>query len=155
MYIRQPVIVSYLTLDDMQWPGIPGRGEYIRLAFEHSGVPYTEDSDPSKLLSTITDPKNCGHPSHFAPPALKLPGGKFISQTPNILNYIAPKVGLAGDKWAKLAEQVKNGEKVDLGSEEYEEAEVERAVVNQLVLTALDLSNEVSGSKYSHDEFSN
>ena len=154
MYIRQPVIVSYLTLDDMQWPGIPGRGEYIRLAFEHSGVPYTEDSDPSKLLSTITDPKNCGHPSHFAPPALKLPGGKFISQTPNILNYIAPKVGLAGDKWAKLAEKVKNGEKVDLGSEEYEEAEVERAVVHQLVLTALDLSNEVSGSKYSH-EFSN
>jgi len=105
------------------WPGIPGRGEYVRLAFEYAGVPYTEKSDPSTLLPTITDPTKASHPPAFAPPALKLPSGRFLSQTPAILNHIAPKFGLAGDK-------------------EGEDAEEQRSIVNQLVLTALDLCNE-------------
>ncbi|THG94011.1 hypothetical protein EW026_g7373 [Hermanssonia centrifuga] len=111
------------------WPGTPGRGEYVRLAFEYAGVPYTEMSDPSKLLATITDPAKSGHPPHFAPPALKLPSGRFLSQTPAILNHIAPKLGLAGKK-------------------EGDEAEEERSLVNQLVLTALDLCNEVGGKTH-------
>ncbi|KAJ3556961.1 hypothetical protein NM688_g1732 [Phlebia brevispora] len=105
------------------WGGIPGRGEFVRLAFEYAGVPYTNMQDSAKLLPTITDAAKCGHPPHFAPPALKLPSGRFLSQTPAILNYLAPKLGLAGDK-------------------EGEEAELERSSINQLVLTALDLTNE-------------
>ena len=80
--------------------------------------------DPAKLLPSITDASKSGHPPSFAPPALKLPSGRLISQTPNILNYLAPKLGLAGSK-------------------EGEEGEEERASINQLVLTALDLCNEV------------
>ncbi|CAL1699192.1 unnamed protein product [Somion occarium] len=124
------------------WPGIPGRGEYVRLAFERSGTPYTEFNDGSKLLGILTNPKKVGHPTHFAPPALKLPSGRFISQTPAILNYLAPRLGLAGEKWVKISEKQKEGEKVEVGSEEYEGAEEERSTVNQLVLTALDLCNE-------------
>lgn len=105
------------------WPGIPGRGEYVRLAFEYAGVPYTEMSDPKKLLPSITDASKSGFPPHFAPPALKLPSGRFLSQTPAILNHIAPKLGLAG--------KVADGDVEEI-----------RSTVNQLVLTVLDLSNE-------------
>ncbi|TCD66915.1 hypothetical protein EIP91_000754 [Steccherinum ochraceum] len=108
------------------WPVLPGRGEYVRLAFEYAGVPYTEQNDPSSLLSTITNPAKSSHPPAFAPPALKLPSGRFISQTPAILNHIAPKFGLIG---------------VEDDADE-EEKEESRSAVNQLVLTALDLCNE-------------
>jgi len=108
------------------WPGLPGRGEYVRLAFEHAGVPYTENLNAPTLVSTLTNPGKVGHPPHFAPPALKLPSGRFISQTGAILNHIAPKFGLAGEKGSK-------------GLEGGEEGEEERSSVNQLVLTALDL----------------
>ena len=78
------------------------------------------------MLPAITDAKQSGYPPHFAPPALKLPSGRIISQTPAILNHIAPKFGLAGKKESEDEEEV-------------------RSTVNQLVLTALDLSNEVTG----------
>ncbi|KAI0338013.1 glutathione S-transferase C-terminal-like protein [Trametopsis cervina] len=105
------------------WPGVPGRGEYIRLAFEYTGTPYGEVNDPGELLSTIKDPERCGGSPHFAPPCLKLPSGTFLSQTGAILNHIAPKLGLAGKK-------------------EGEDPEELRSRVNQLVLTALDLNTE-------------
>ncbi|KAI0701060.1 glutathione S-transferase-like protein [Cytidiella melzeri] len=104
------------------WPGVPGRGEHIRLALEYAGAPYTEFNDPRKLIATIQDPTKVGGCPHFAPPCLKLPSGTILSQTPAILNHIAPKLGLAG--------------KV-----EGEDPEELRSRVNQLVLTALDLNN--------------
>ena len=76
------------------------------------------------MLPAITDPKKSGYPPHFAPPALKLPSGRILSQTSAILNYLAPKLGLAGKKEGEDEEEV-------------------RSTVNQLVLTALDLNNEV------------
>lgn len=97
----------------------------MRLAFEFAGVPYTEMNDAGKLLSTITSASKSGHPPHFAPPTLKLPSGRFLSQTAAILNHIGPKFGLAGKK-------------------EGDDPEELRSLVNQLVLTALDLSDEVS-----------
>lgn len=111
----------------MQWPGIPGRGEFIRLAFEYSGGSYTAHDNVKTLYSIIGDPDKVGGCPHFAPPALELPSGRFLSQTPAILNHIAPKLGLDGTK----------------GIEDEEEKEEVRSLVNQLVLTALDLNNEV------------
>ena len=108
----------------IQWPGIPGRGEHIRLALEYAGVSYTEMNNPEQLLPTLTDAAKIGYPPHFAPPALKLPSGHVLSQTPAILNHIAPKLGLAGEVKGLDAEET-------------------RSLVNQLVLTALDLNNEV------------
>lgn len=82
-------------------PGIPGRGEFIRLAFEEAGVAYTDHSkDPEKassLISEQTSPENVGdehNPPTFAPPSLRH-GDLLIHQTSNILLYVAPKIGLA------------------------------------------------------------
>ncbi|KAM3477020.1 hypothetical protein MY5147_002927 [Beauveria neobassiana] len=83
------------------WPGIPGRGEFVRLLFEEAGVPYkdharTPDQAVAKVLA-LTDLKNVGddsNPPILAPPALKH-GNVILSQTPNILIYLAPKLGLS------------------------------------------------------------
>ncbi|KAH9936032.1 glutathione S-transferase C-terminal-like protein [Amylocystis lapponica] len=136
------------------WPGVPGRGEYIRLAFEYAGEPYVEANDVKKLLPTLTDTAR-GHPTHFAPPALELPSGRLLSQTPAILNHLAPKFALAGEWGSKLAGPDANA----LTDEERERAEEERSIVNQLVLTALDLGSEahdvhhpIAASKYYEDQ---
>ena len=66
------------------------------------------------------------HPPHLAPPILEV-NGSFISQTSNILNYLAPILGLDGTEGLTDPEQIA----------------LRRAHVNQLVLTALDLNNQV------------
>lgn len=93
------------TADDapyelIYWPSIPGRGEQIRLAFEASGTPYTDVGNASKdgiqsVLAAI-DAKNTGddyNPPPLAPPILKH-GDLQLSQTSNILMYLAPKLAL-------------------------------------------------------------
>ena len=140
---------THLSLS--QWPGLPGRGEYIRLALEYAGVPYTEHS--TDLLARLGE----GYPSHFAPPALGLPGpgpaGRLLSQTGAILQHIAPACGLAGARGNMLAsaESVrallasggdgKDGDG-DGGETAYALAQTERSTVCQLVLTALDFQTE-------------
>ncbi|KAJ3488827.1 hypothetical protein NLI96_g2547 [Meripilus lineatus] len=134
------------------WPGLPGRGEFVRLAFEYSGVPYTENLNPATLIPTLTTPSKSSHPPHFAPPALKLPSGRFISQTGAILNHVAPKLGLAGEKGNKVGKTT---------GAEWEEAEEERSAINQLVLTCMDLTLEIHDThhpvaidKYYEDQLS-
>jgi len=63
------------------WPGIPGRGEFIRLALEDAGADYADRSPGS-------------HAGVFAPPYLKA-GRLVIAQTANILFYLGPRLGLA------------------------------------------------------------
>jgi glutathione S-transferase len=85
------------------WPGLPGRGEHIRLAFEATGTPYIDvsnstDEGVQAVLSQISD-KNVGdddNPPPLAPPILQHAGFSF-SQTPNILAYLGPKLGLVPD----------------------------------------------------------
>ncbi|KAI0763495.1 glutathione S-transferase C-terminal-like protein [Trametes elegans] len=124
------------------WPGIPGRGEYVRLALEYAGIPYTERS--TNLIAVLSAPEKIGVPPHFAPPALQLPSGRVLSQTANILNHIAPRCGLAGTLGNKLNTHSADGRETvrALDEDEIEKAEEERSVVNQLVQTALDLQNE-------------
>jgi len=112
--------------------GIPGRGEFVRLAFEAAGVSYSDpgnagDDEKKKVYEVcsedVTSDKD-GNPPAFAPPALRIQGagqnGKslLIHQTPNILLYLGPKLGLAGT------------------------ADEHVYYVNQLTLTALDINNE-------------
>jgi glutathione S-transferase len=63
------------------WPGIPGRGEFIRLALEEAGAAYVDKPPQSNYRS-------------FAPPYLKA-GRLVIGQTANILLWLAPRLGLA------------------------------------------------------------
>jgi glutathione S-transferase len=128
--------------------GIPGRGEFIRLAFESRGMPYIDAGngtpDQQKSVYAPCSPTSLGidgNPPGFSPPMLRVEGagknGKdlIISQTSNILLYIGPELDLVG------------------------EDEVDKFHVNQLTLTALDLNNEthdthhpIANMKYYEDQ---
>ncbi|KAI0370629.1 glutathione S-transferase C-terminal-like protein [Pilatotrama ljubarskyi] len=142
------------------WPEIPGRGEYVRLALEYAGIPYTERLT-NDVLETVSSTAKVGAPPHFAPPALQLPSGRVISQTANILNHIAPRCGLAGEWGNKLNTHGEDARETvrALDEDEIEKAEEERSIVNQLVMTALDWQNEthdvhhpIAGSLYYEDQ---
>jgi len=109
------------------WPGIPGRGEHIRLALEEAGAEYTDTAhgkDGIKKVMAAIDVKSTGdelNPPTCAPPILKH-GDLTINQTPNILLYLGPRLGLVPS------------------ADEDEDAIYK---INALTLTALDgLSNE-------------
>ncbi|EFX02315.1 glutathione s-transferase-like protein [Grosmannia clavigera kw1407] len=91
------------------WPGLPGRGEHIRLLLEEAGVPY---EDTAQMTATTDDelvgtaavlaqisPDNRGDAVNappLAPPVLEH-DGLVISQTANVLQYLGQRLGLAGD----------------------------------------------------------
>lgn len=126
------------TYELLYHPGIPGRGEFIRLAFEATGTAYKDIANESKEgYSTVQKicmntglESEADNPPVFSPPALRVPGGgkdgeaSIISQTPNILLYLGEKLGLVP------------------------EDEAGRMYVNQLTLTALDLNNEIHDSHH-------
>ena len=77
-------------------PSIQGRGEFIRLALEDAGADYIDVArDPNfgrpGIMKFLEDP-SLEHPP-FAPPFLKA-GKLLISQTANILQFLAPRLGL-------------------------------------------------------------
>jgi glutathione S-transferase len=102
------------------WPGIQGRGEFIRLALEDAQADYVDVARTrggmSQLMRWLGEPPT-GHAS-FAPPFLKA-GRDVIGQTANILLYLGPRLGLAP------------------------RTETGRLWVHQLQLTLADLVNEV------------
>ena len=85
------------------WPGIPGRGEYVRLAFEDAGVKYRDvarEPDGMKEMQAIM--KASGAPRPLAPPYLRV-DGLVISQTAAILHWLGPGLDLVGDSEAARA----------------------------------------------------
>jgi glutathione S-transferase len=82
------------------WPGIQGRGEFVRLALEEGDAPYR---DMARLAGAhgagvaamlrLLDEQRVAHPA-FAPPFLKA-GKLLIGQTANILCYLGGRLGLA------------------------------------------------------------
>ncbi|KAI3320575.1 hypothetical protein HD806DRAFT_524611 [Xylariaceae sp. AK1471] len=113
------------------WPSAPGRGEFIRLVLEEGGADYTDTAHIEKGMNQVLaqiDGDNVGddnNPPPLAPPILRH-GNLLISQTPNILLYLGPRLGLVPPA---------EGEDGDPDA-------VYR--INGLVLTILDgLSNEV------------
>jgi glutathione S-transferase len=84
------------------WPGIQGRGEFIRLAFEDAGVPYDDvgrrpESEGGGVAAIVRLLEEPGHwLTPFGPPALRH-GGVLVAQTAAILEYVAPLLGLVPD----------------------------------------------------------
>jgi len=78
------------------WPGLQGRGEFVRLALEEAGADYFDMARQKKgmpaLLASL-DSDEVEYPS-FAPPVLRA-GELLIGQTANILLYLGPRHGLA------------------------------------------------------------
>lgn len=82
------------------WPGIQGRGEYVRLALEESGARYID-------VALMPEDQGGGEPAilrllggegierpPFAVPCLKA-GRQLIGQTANILLFLGGRLGLA------------------------------------------------------------
>jgi glutathione S-transferase len=82
------------------WPGIQGRGEFVRLALEEAGAKYVD-------IARVPEEQGGGVPAlekflesdvverpPFAPPFLKA-GKQLIGQTPNILFFLGERLNLA------------------------------------------------------------
>jgi glutathione S-transferase len=88
------------------WPGIPGRGEFVRLALEDAGADYIEVARQPRGMAAMSrwmESPSVKRPP-FAPPYLKA-GSLVIAQTANVLFYLGPRLGLApkqddGRLWA-------------------------------------------------------
>lgn len=107
------------------WPGIQGRGEFIRLALEAAGADYVDVSrqDDGKAMQALMSEADT---PPFAPPFLRH-RGRLVGQTAAILAWIGPELGLAPD---------------DAG---------QRAWVNQLQLTLADLVSEAHDTHHPVD----
>lgn len=74
------------------WPGIPGRGEFVRLSLEAGGIDYVDQAfdNPDALMGDMDE----RIPEPFAPPYL-VAGDLVIAQVANILLYLGDEHGLA------------------------------------------------------------
>jgi glutathione S-transferase len=80
------------------WPGIQGRGEFVRLALEEAGAAYVDVARLPKeegggvpaLMQLLASPEM----TPFAPPVLKI-DGHLVAQTALILHVLGPKLALA------------------------------------------------------------
>ncbi|HSR62463.1 MAG TPA: glutathione S-transferase [Gammaproteobacteria bacterium] len=121
------------------WPGIQGRGEFVRLALEDAGADYDDVARlPGRtggieaMTRILGDISSVSRP--FAPPFLKA-GRLIIAQTANILHYLGPRLELVP------------------------ESEARRIWTHQLQLTVADFVGEihdvhhpVAGSLYYHQQ---
>src|SRR5258705_6184615 len=85
------------------WPGIQGRGEYVRLALEDAGAGYADVARSERGMAAMMRMMegSRGRPP-FAPPFLKA-GKLAIGQTANILLYLGSQHGLAPKAQARRA----------------------------------------------------
>ncbi|PRP87779.1 glutathione S-transferase [Planoprotostelium fungivorum] len=120
---RKQQDISNMSYKLYYWPGLPGRGEFVRLPFIFAGKPFEEDLDPKNMMSILQGPPQRGF-LPLAPPFLRLPDGQLISQTPNIVAYLGSIFGLAGSNT------------------------VESLQINAVVLTALDFNNEIHNTHH-------
>jgi glutathione S-transferase len=102
------------------WPGIPGRGEFVRLALEAAGAQYVDvargEGGVAAMQRFMTDPALARPP--FACPFL-VDGKRVIGQVAAILLYLGPKLQLVPA------------------------SEADRVWVHQIQLTLADLLTEV------------
>ncbi|KAG2423229.1 hypothetical protein HXX76_015486 [Chlamydomonas incerta] len=77
------------------WPGIKGRGEYVRLVFEEAGVPYKDMGQSAGfagIMEFVWKGGNAGFPIR-APPAVRR-GDFTLSGTPVVMAYLGRQFGL-------------------------------------------------------------
>lgn len=91
------------------WPGLPGRGEFVRLLLEDAGAPYVD-------VARLPEAEGGGVPAilrllrgehdgllPLAPPILRV-DGLVLAQVANICQFLAPRLGLApADEAGRLA----------------------------------------------------
>ncbi len=85
-----------MTYELYYWPGIQGRGEFIRLALEEAGAAYLDvarQPGGEEALMAFLERPDLVHPP-FAPPFLR-DGNVVVGQTAAILLYLGDRHGLA------------------------------------------------------------
>ena len=77
------------------WPGIQGRGEFVRLAFEDAGVPYVDVGRGRGGVAAIERIRERPGPwlTPLGPPFLRH-GDVLVAQTAAILQYLGPRLRL-------------------------------------------------------------
>ena len=82
------------------WPGIQGRGEFVRLALEAAGAPYVDVARSDKpgqglpaLMHQLKSP-SVTRPAFACP--LLVDGKRVVGQSAAILLYLGPRLGLVG-----------------------------------------------------------
>ncbi|GAA5868508.1 hypothetical protein JCM8547_006294 [Rhodosporidiobolus lusitaniae] len=126
--------------------GIPGRGEFVRLLFEATGTPYKdsaleEGQDAVGPYSDGSFKDSDKNPLPFAPPVLRH-GEVVISQTPNLLLYLATHLTTSIDLDAKP----KGGQEPASKKSKTSPSSVDDPATfhaHALALTALDATNEI------------
>lgn len=102
------------------WPGIQGRGEFVRLALEDAAAAYDDVARKAggmdRMMAMMEGARDRRPP--FAPPFLKA-GRQVIAQTANILFWLGPRLKLGP------------------------RAEADRLWLHQLQLTVVDFVKEI------------
>ena len=85
-----------MTYELYYWDGIPGRGEFVRLALEQAGADYIDvaraEGGTERMMAMMKHPATGMEP--FAPPFLKH-GEALVSHVANILLYLGGRLDLA------------------------------------------------------------
>jgi glutathione S-transferase len=78
------------------WPGIQGRGEFVRLVLEDAGADYVDVARERGGMAKMTRAldEGLGGLLPFAPPFLRA-GKVVVAQTANITRYLGERLGLA------------------------------------------------------------
>lgn len=81
------------------WPGLPGRGEFVRVVFEDLGLAFQDTARRSEAegggfpaVRAFVEGRNPGDP-HYAPPIVS-DGEIVVSQTPAVLAWLGARHGL-------------------------------------------------------------
>jgi glutathione S-transferase len=87
------------------WPGILGRGEFVRLAFEATGTPYVDVAREPGGVAKMQRFLSAHEPGMLPFAAPFLVAGKIVlAQTAAILQFLAPRLGLVPeDEASRLA----------------------------------------------------
>jgi glutathione S-transferase len=94
-----------MRIDLYYWPSIQGRGELVRLLLEEGAADYVdvarEPGGMAAMMKVLAGERRGALP--FAPPFVVF-GDVVVSQTANVLAFLAPTLGLAPDDPAGRAE---------------------------------------------------
>lgn len=118
------------------WPSIQGRGEFVRLALEEAGARYVDVARTKSGMDAMMRILDGARPGAlpFAPPFVKI-GRVLVSQTANVLAYLAPRLGLVPKDEALRAEV----QQIQL-------------TIADLVAEAHDVHHPIAGSLYYADQ---
>jgi glutathione S-transferase len=116
------------------WPGIQGRGEFVRLVLEGAGIPYRDCAREDGAEALMKDLEARSGFAPFAPPYL-VQGDLVVAQVAHILAVLADRHALGGGDLATDLQLIQL-----------------QLTITDLVAEAHNVHHPVSASKYYEDQ---